>query len=81
MYPTPAYPGMLAGSTIPCARVCASCAITWASQYTGNPHLQRPSIVMALCCSLQWLLSAAGVPQASCENLPQLLACVAQPHL
>lgn len=70
-------PGMLAGATILCAHICASCA----SQYIGNSYLQCPSIVMALCSSPQWLLSAAGVPQDSCENLPQLLACVTQPHL
>lgn len=74
-------PGTLAGATISCTHICASYAITWASQYIDNPHLHHPSHVMALCSSPQWLLSAAGVPQASCENLPQLLACVTQPHL
>lgn len=62
--------------------VCASCTITWASQYILATHISSVLSLLWLCAlALNGFLPAAGVPQASCENLPQLLACVPQAHL
>jgi len=65
--------GMSASATTPRAHICASRAVTWACQYRHDPHPQRAPRVPALCCSPRRLLWAAGIPRASCPDLPHVL--------